>query len=105
MLAPDYIKNLPEEDGWDNAYEFNTDLATNAQEYQIISGGKNGNIAASEGPDAGGPTTDFDCDIVYVEWIVRRLPRRQAELNPWLLNSSEGRPSGRPSYISRISLP
>ena len=66
MLAPDYIKNLPEEDGWGNAYEFNTDLATNAQEYQIISGGKNGNIAASEGPDAGGPTTDFDCDIVYV---------------------------------------
>jgi hypothetical protein len=64
-LTPAYIKNLPQNDGWDNPYAFFNDAATNAQVYQIISAGKNGTIGTAEGPATSGPTTNFDCDIVY----------------------------------------
>ena len=60
QLSPEYIKNLPQNDGWDTAYAYNH--TTDGQEYQIISYGKN--KAADAGANAGG-TTDFTCDIVY----------------------------------------
>ena len=61
QLAPHYIKNLPQEDGWNNAYVFADDGLANAQEYEITSLGKDG--AAQTVVE--GPTTDFKCDIVY----------------------------------------
>ncbi len=60
-LSPDYIKNLPANDGWGNAYEYFT--AENGQRYSIDSMGKDG--VRDEGSAADGPTTDFNCDIVY----------------------------------------
>ena len=60
QLSPDYIKNLPQKDGWDTAYEFQH--ATDGQEYLIISYGKN---KAADTGTAAGPTGDFTCDIVY----------------------------------------
>ena len=59
-LSPTYIKNMPVNDGWGNAYYFGMDTA--GQEYVIVSGGRNG---AQEAATAAGATTHFDCDIVY----------------------------------------
>jgi type II secretion system protein G len=61
QLAPDYIKRLPEVDGWDTPYEFWTDAATRAQEYMIISCGKDADCDGA----GDGATTNFNCDIVY----------------------------------------
>ena len=64
-LAPTYVKTFPNKDGWGNAWAFQADQSwggsTAAQQYLIISYGKDG--AASSYP--GGATTNFDCDIVY----------------------------------------
>ena len=64
-LAPTYVKTFPDKDGWGNQWAFLADqawgAATAAQQYVIISYGKDG--AASAYP--GGATTNFDCDIVY----------------------------------------
>ena len=64
-LAPTYVKTFPDKDGWGNQWAFLADQAwggtTAAQQYVIISYGKDG--AASSYP--GGATTNFDCDIVY----------------------------------------
>ena len=64
-LAPTYVKTFPAKDGWGNAWAFLADQAwggaTAAQQYVIISYGKDG--AASAYP--GVATTNFDCDIVY----------------------------------------
>jgi type II secretion system protein G len=65
FLAPTYVKTFPSKDGWGNQWAFLADQAwggaTAAQQYVIISYGKDG--AASAYP--GGATTNFDCDIVY----------------------------------------
>jgi general secretion pathway protein G len=65
FLAPTYVKTFPAKDGWGNLWAFLSDqdwgTATAAQQYVIISYGKDG--AASAYP--GGATTNFDCDIVY----------------------------------------
>ena len=60
LLSPTYIKSLPTKDGWEAGFEFlNT---TAGDRYSIRSYGKN--KAPESGPNEG-PTTDFDCDIVY----------------------------------------
>lgn len=62
LLTPTYIRSFPSQDGWDNNFAFNTDAATHAQQYQIISSGRDLQFDDATEP---GPTTDFDCDIVY----------------------------------------
>src|SRR5437764_725519 len=66
ILSPTYIKLLPAKDGWGNAWVFKADVGlsgtTAAQVYLIQSNGKNG---TAETGQASGPTTAFDCDIVY----------------------------------------
>ena len=59
VVNPHFIRDPPDVDGWNNGW----DAATTADgsEYTISSLGKDG-VAGSR---AGGPTTDFDCDIVY----------------------------------------
>ena len=59
FLEPTYIKKLPTEDGWNNAYQYDVDA--NFQEYTIESYGKDGQ---NTGPASGG-TTDFTHDIVF----------------------------------------
>jgi hypothetical protein len=65
-LAPTYIKNLPQKDGWGKDYDFGVDQqwqgSTAAQAYAIQSAGRDGTIIAAP---AAGATTNFDCDIVY----------------------------------------
>jgi general secretion pathway protein G len=61
MLSPTYIKVLPPKDGWNTGWEYR--IAT--QSYGIISYGKDS--TANGGAYSCGPTTNFDCDIVYSE--------------------------------------
>jgi general secretion pathway protein G len=67
ILAPTYIKVLPPLDGWGNAWEYRADQAlsasgTAAQTYAIMSYGRDGKAQSTW---VGGPTTNFDCDIIY----------------------------------------
>jgi type II secretion system protein G len=65
FLAPTYVKTFPIKDGWGNPWTFAADqdwgIATAAQQYIIVSNGKDG--AADGRP--GAATTNFDCDIIY----------------------------------------
>ena len=66
FLAPTYVKTFPNKDGWGNQWAFLADQdwggATAAQQYVIVSYGKDG---TGESTRSGGATTNFDCDIVY----------------------------------------
>ena len=66
-LAPTYVKTFPNKDGWGNAWGVYVDQAWGAtiaaQQYAIVSGGKDG--ASQPTAEPGGATTNFDCDIVY----------------------------------------
>ena len=68
ILAPTYMGNIPSTDGWGNALEFRLDQAigsgTSAAEYAIRSPGRDGRYQSTY---VTGPTTDFDCDIVYAQ--------------------------------------
>jgi prepilin-type N-terminal cleavage/methylation domain len=68
-LTPTYMKALPGKDGWGNAYLFYQDLAfapltstPGSQNYEIKSYGRDGVAGVAS---LCGPTTNFDCDIVY----------------------------------------
>ena len=59
-------EKLPQNDAWNTPYLYQSSqgwgTSTAAQEYQITSYGKD---QVTEGGFKGGPTTNFDCDIVY----------------------------------------
>ena len=61
-LSPDYIKKLPESDGWGNPYLFLPFESGNS--YVIGSLGKDGALDDDEW-SLGETTTDFNCDIIY----------------------------------------
>ncbi|HXI12324.1 MAG TPA: type II secretion system protein [Thermoanaerobaculia bacterium] len=69
MLAPTYMRSFPQKDGWGNPWSFASDqplgAAVKATTYTIISTGRDGQGAAASGSVIDGPTTDFDCDIIY----------------------------------------
>lgn len=70
-LQPTYIRQLPQNDGWTNPYEYAVDKTTKAQQYAIRSLGKDN--AASNSSVYYGQTNSFDCDVVYsmggfVQW-------------------------------------
>ncbi len=58
-LNPHFIREPPDNDGWNNDWDAGT--TANGSDYTISSLGKDGLL----GSRPGGPTTDFDCDIVY----------------------------------------
>ncbi|HEX9160514.1 MAG TPA: prepilin-type N-terminal cleavage/methylation domain-containing protein [Thermoanaerobaculia bacterium] len=66
MLAPTYIKVLPQTDAWGVPFAFNADQvvgsATPAEQYAVRSAGRDGKFSTSYTP---GPTEDPDEDIVY----------------------------------------
>ena len=67
MLIPTYVREISRNDGWGFPLEFRVDQAiggaTAAAGYVIRSSARDGQY---EGDTyAGGPTTDYDCDIVY----------------------------------------
>jgi type II secretion system protein G len=60
-VSPTYIRVLPLVDGWQSYFLYGAD--TNQQNYVIASNGKDG----SAGTYAGGPTTQFNDDIVFCD--------------------------------------
>jgi type II secretion system protein G len=75
MLAPTYIRVLPRVDSWGTAFKTYTNQtfggATRANVYAIISGGKDGVIDTDV---TTGPTTNFDCDIIYSNGVFLTYP-------------------------------
>src|SRR5437868_5435395 len=66
LLSPTYMRNIPSTDGWGNALQFAIDQPAGARpaaEYAIRSPGRDGVFAGNT--YTAGPTTGFDCDIVY----------------------------------------
>jgi general secretion pathway protein G len=61
-LTPTYIKLIPHNDGWSNA--FVTSQAGN--DYMLECYGRDG---VTDGNTKKGPTTNFDCDIVYSDGV------------------------------------
>ena len=74
-LSPTYVKTFPAKDGWGNQWAFTSDQAwggsTAAQQYYIISYGKDGAVST---PYDGGATTSFDKDIVYSNGTFLQYP-------------------------------
>ena len=71
MLSPTYIKSMPANDGWGNAWVFDTD--TTGQTYAITSKGRDG-LLAGTAPSAVTTTTSFDCDIIYSQGQFLQYP-------------------------------
>ena len=67
-VSPTYIRVLPLVDGWQSYFFYGTD--TPKQNYIIMSTGKNG---AAE-TFVGGPTTDFNADIVFADGQFLQYP-------------------------------
>ena len=66
LLAPTYMRNIPRIDGWGYPLEFATDQpigGSQATTYAIRSPGRDGVFSGTSYTP--GPTTGFDCDIVY----------------------------------------
>jgi type II secretion system protein G len=74
ILAPTYIKALPKNDGWGNAWVYTIDvpLPAAAQQYAIASNGRDG--IAGTAPSAVTTTTNFDCDIIYSQGQFLQYP-------------------------------
>jgi general secretion pathway protein G len=62
LVQPTYIKVLPLKDGWANYFFY--EAANGAQDYALSSSGKNG---AQDSSIVGGPTSDFNADIVFFD--------------------------------------
>lgn len=66
ILHPTYFKGLPKVDGWAMAFDFAADQPLGngiaSKVYGIRSRGRDRKVDAAIVP---GPTTQFDCDIVY----------------------------------------
>ena len=65
-LSPTYIKQFPKNDGWSNTFHYGVSVAWGntvaAQSYMLESYGKDGN---PETTVKTGPSTNYDCDIIY----------------------------------------
>ena len=76
ILSPTYVKSLPSKDGWGTAWEYRADqqiaATTAAQQYAIISYGKDG--TAQGAAALCGATTNFDCDIIYSQGSFLQYP-------------------------------
>ena len=66
MLSPTYMRTFPSADGWGFPLQFRVDQTVgaprSAAEYALRSPGRDGIYSSSY---VDGPTTNYDCDIVY----------------------------------------
>ena len=72
VLEPVYIRNIPETDGWGNRLIYLPGEPPGSG-YRIRSFGKDG---VAEAVPRGGPTGDFDCDIVFIDGQFTQWPER-----------------------------
>ncbi len=83
-LTPTYIKLLPNKDGWGDPYQYYADepwaAVTPAQNYLIVSAGKNGSTDPAVttgfqgGSAPGGATTNFNDDILFANGVFAQYP-------------------------------
>jgi len=66
VLEPTYIKKCPRTDAWGTSFE----VGANSTQYSIESLGKD----ASEDSGTTGPTTKFDCDIIFSDGTFIEYP-------------------------------
>ncbi|PYT11308.1 MAG: hypothetical protein DMF51_15845 [Acidobacteria bacterium] len=59
IIDPYFIKSPPDTDGWNNIWDASTTVG--GTNYTVASYGRDGTASAR----GGGPTTDFNCDIVF----------------------------------------
>lgn len=67
MLQPTYIKKCPVKDAWSNDFL----AGSNTNQYTVWSKGKDG---TKETSPSGGPTTKFDCDIIFADGTFLQYP-------------------------------
>lgn len=67
-LQPTYIRTMPLKDGWNSWFLYVTNASH--QDYIIASAGKNGTTESF----LGGPTTDFNADIVFADGQFVQFP-------------------------------
>ena len=60
LIQPSYVKTVAGTDGWNHAWIYTADTSEGT-DYTLTSLGKDGKPS----PVNGGPTLDFDCDIVF----------------------------------------
>ena len=70
-IEPVYIRTAPLLDGWNNSTQYESD-ATGSQ-YTVLSNAKDGVVSAL----TGGPTGDFDCDIIFTNGGFFQWPEGQ----------------------------
>ncbi len=69
LLEPTYVKEMVRYDGWRNPLEFAINEQGSA--YHVRSFGRDG---IADSPPVGGPTVDFDCDIIYSNGSFTQYP-------------------------------
>ncbi len=77
LLVPNYIANVPSNDGWGNPFEYylmTSDLLA-ARVMAIRSPGRDGRYAASNYTFAGFVSTDYDQDLVWADGVFIRWPK------------------------------
>lgn len=73
LLAPVYMRTVPPDDGWNNPWHIDTNQ--NGSQYTISSYGRDG----LPGTNSGGPTSDFNCDIIYTNSAFFQWPSSQQQ--------------------------
>lgn len=80
FLVPQYIQDIPDLDGWKNAYVMQTNAVTSSRVMAYASGGRDGNASASSQYTAGAfDPTDYDQDIVWADGFFVRWPQKLSQ--------------------------
>ncbi len=64
-----YLRSVPPKDGWNNPWHIDTNSTGTV--YTVTSFGADG----ASGTSSGGPTTDFNCDIIYTHNAFYQYPQ------------------------------
>jgi len=67
VLEPNYMRTVPELDGWRNALGYGVVGGGTPQDYSLGSGGRDGSSATGSFGQSPTTTTDFDSDIVFFD--------------------------------------
>jgi general secretion pathway protein G len=68
FVSPDYIRAFPAEDGWQQPFIVSSNQ--DGTSFVVVSYGRDG----IEGPQPGGATSDYDCDIVWEDGSFTQWP-------------------------------
>lgn len=67
VLEPNYMRMVPELDGWRNSFAYGVASGGTPQDYSLGSGGRDGSGGSGSFGGNVGTTTDFDSDIVFFD--------------------------------------